>query len=50
MRVARYDLDMNSVKPYLQLDKLREGMHWAAGQLYGFEFIRSAACRCSIRT
>jgi len=38
VRGARYDLDMNSVKPYLQLDKLREGMHWAAGQLYGFEF------------
>jgi peptidyl-dipeptidase Dcp len=38
VRAARYDLDMNSVKPYLQLDKLREGMHWAAGQLYGFEF------------
>jgi len=38
VRAARYDLDMNSVKPYLQLDKLREGMHWASGQLYGFEF------------
>jgi peptidyl-dipeptidase Dcp len=38
VRAARYDLDMNTVKPYLQLDKLREGMHWAAGQLYGFEF------------
>jgi peptidyl-dipeptidase Dcp len=29
---------MNEVKPYMQLDKLREGMFWAAGQLYGFEF------------
>jgi peptidyl-dipeptidase Dcp len=29
---------MNEVKPYLQLDKLREGMFWASGQLYGFEF------------
>jgi peptidyl-dipeptidase Dcp len=38
VRGARYDLDMNTVKPYLQLDRLREGMHWAAGQLYGFEF------------
>ena len=38
VRAARYDLDMNTVKPYLQLDKLREGMHWASGQLYGFEF------------
>ncbi len=38
VRTANYDLDMNEVKAYLQLDKLREGMHWAAGQLYGFEF------------
>ncbi|OXE36377.1 MAG: peptidase M3 [Phenylobacterium zucineum] len=38
VRTAKYDLDMNEVKAYLQLDKLREGMHWAAGQLYGFTF------------
>ncbi|MFL5297818.1 MAG: M3 family metallopeptidase [Phenylobacterium sp.] len=38
VRAQRYALDMNEVKPYLQLEKLREGMHWAAGQLYGFEF------------
>ena len=38
VRAARYDLDMNEVKPYLQLEKLREGMFWAAGQLYGFSF------------
>jgi peptidyl-dipeptidase Dcp len=38
VRKAKYDLDMNEVKPYMQLDKLREGMFWAAGQLYGFEF------------
>ncbi len=38
VRGAKYDLDMNEVKAYLQLDKLREGMHWAAGQLYGFTF------------
>lgn len=38
VRKARYDLDMNEVKPYLQLEKLREGMFWAAGQLYGFTF------------
>jgi peptidyl-dipeptidase Dcp len=37
VRKAKYDLDMNEVKPYLQLDKLREGMFWAAGQLYGFD-------------
>jgi peptidyl-dipeptidase Dcp len=38
VRKARYDLDSNEVKQYLQLEKLREGMHWAAGQLYGFQF------------
>ena len=39
VRTAKYDLNMNEVKAYLQLDKLREGMHWAAGQLYGFTFV-----------
>jgi peptidyl-dipeptidase Dcp len=38
VRKARYDLDQNVVKPYLQLEKLREAIHWAAGQLYGFTF------------
>ncbi|WP_168073446.1 M3 family metallopeptidase [Caulobacter sp. SSI4214] len=38
VRLAKYALDMNAVKSYLQLDKLREGMFWAAGQLYGFAF------------
>jgi peptidyl-dipeptidase Dcp len=38
VRKAKYDLDFNQVKPYLQLEKLREGMMWAAGQVYGFEF------------
>jgi len=38
VRKEKYDLDMNEVKPYLQLDKLREGMFWAAGQLYGYQF------------
>ncbi|HEX8362063.1 MAG TPA: M3 family metallopeptidase [Longimicrobium sp.] len=38
VRKARYDLDQNQVKPYLQLDKLREGMFWVAGELFGFQF------------
>jgi len=38
VRADRYDLDMNAVKPYMQLEKLREGMFWAAGQVYGFQF------------
>lgn len=42
VRKARYDLDQNEVKPYLQLEKLREAIHWAAGQLYGFTFTQIA--------
>jgi peptidyl-dipeptidase Dcp len=38
VRKERYDLDQNQVKPYLQLDKLREGMFWVAGELFGFAF------------
>ena len=40
LRKEQYDLDFNEVKPYLQLDKLREGMFWAAGRLYGLQFKR----------
>lgn len=38
VRKAKYDLDQNEITPYLQLDKLREGMFWAAGELFGFRF------------
>ncbi len=38
VRKAKYDLDENEVKPYLQLEKLREGMFWVAGELFGFTF------------
>jgi peptidyl-dipeptidase Dcp len=38
VRKARYDLDQNEVKEYLQLEKLREGMFWVAGELFGFNF------------
>ncbi|MFO1467261.1 MAG: M3 family metallopeptidase [Steroidobacteraceae bacterium] len=38
VRKARYDLDLGLVKPYLQLDKLREAMFYVAGRLYGLEF------------
>ena len=38
VRKAKYDLDFNEVKPYLQMEKLREGMMWASSQLYGFEY------------
>ena len=39
VRKAKYDLDQNDVKPYLQLEKLREGMFWVAGELFGFKFV-----------
>lgn len=38
VRKARYDLDQNEVKQYLQLDKLREGMFWVAGEVFNFNF------------
>jgi peptidyl-dipeptidase Dcp len=38
VRKAKYDLDDGDVKPYLQLEKLREGMFWVAGELFGFRF------------
>ena len=38
VRKARYDLDQNEVKQYLQLDKLREGIFWVAGELFNFKF------------
>jgi len=38
VRQAKFELDMNEVRPYLQLEKLREGMFWAAHRLYGFSF------------
>jgi peptidyl-dipeptidase Dcp len=38
VRKAKYDIDENEVKQYFQLDKMRDGMFWAAGQVYGLEF------------
>jgi peptidyl-dipeptidase Dcp len=38
VRIAKYALDQNEVKPYLQLEKLREGMFWVAGELFNFSF------------
>jgi len=38
VRKAKYDLDLNEVKPYLQLEKVREAMFWSAGRLYGLTF------------
>lgn len=38
VRKAKYDLDQSEIQPYLQLDKMREGMFWVAGELFGFTF------------
>lgn len=38
VRKAKYDLDENEIKPYLQLEKLVEGMFWVAGELFNFNF------------
>jgi peptidyl-dipeptidase Dcp len=38
VRKAKYDLDSDEVKQYLQLDKLREAMFFVAGELFGFHF------------
>jgi len=38
VRKQKYDLDENDVKPYLQLDRLREGMFHVAAQLLDLHF------------
>jgi peptidyl-dipeptidase Dcp len=38
VRKAKYDLDSEEVKQYLQLDRLRDAMFFVAGELFGFEF------------
>ncbi|MBT8267531.1 MAG: M3 family metallopeptidase [Bacteroidia bacterium] len=38
VRQAKYDLDSDEVKQYLQLDKLTEAMFYVAGRLFNYEF------------
>jgi peptidyl-dipeptidase Dcp len=38
VRKERYDLDENEVKPYLQLDKMRDAMFFVAGEVFNFTF------------
>ncbi len=40
LRKAKYDLDLNEVKPYLQLQHIREAMFWAAQELYELTFTK----------
>ena len=38
VRKARYDLDQNEVKNYLQLDKMRDALFYVAGEVFDFTF------------
>lgn len=38
VRKAKYDLDSEEVKQYLQLDKIIEAMFFVAGEVFNFEF------------
>jgi peptidyl-dipeptidase Dcp len=38
VRKAKYDLNSDEVKQYLQLDKLTDAMHYVAGRLFNFKF------------
>lgn len=40
VRKAKYDIDQNEVKQYLQLDKILAGMFWAAKQVYGIDMVK----------
>ncbi|MFM7205079.1 MAG: M3 family metallopeptidase [Planctomycetaceae bacterium] len=43
VRRARYDLDEAEVTPYLQLDRLRDGMFFVAEKLFGLSFVAVGA-------
>jgi peptidyl-dipeptidase Dcp len=38
VRKAKYDLDQNEIKPYLELNNVIDASYWMAGQLYGLSF------------
>ena len=40
VRRAKYDFDGEAVRPYLQLDNMRDAMFWSAKKLFGLEFSR----------
>src|SRR5579872_2305691 len=39
VRAVKYAYDEAAVKPYLQLSRMVEAMFWAAGQLFGLQFV-----------
>jgi len=40
VRKAKYNIDRNEVKEYLQLDKIFEGMLWATKQVFDLDFVK----------
>jgi len=38
VRKAKYDLDQNEIKPYFELNAVKQGAFYMAGRLYDFEF------------
>jgi peptidyl-dipeptidase Dcp len=40
VRKARYDIDQNLVKEYLQLDNMRDAMFWAANKVHGIKMVK----------
>lgn len=38
IRMAKYNLDENEVRPYFKLENVRDGAFWVANQLYGITF------------
>jgi peptidyl-dipeptidase Dcp len=40
VRIAKYAIDQNEVKQYLQLDKILAGMFWATNQVFGLEMVK----------
>jgi peptidyl-dipeptidase Dcp len=38
LRKQKYDLDESELKPYMQLENVRDGMFWVANQLYDITF------------
>ncbi len=43
VRKAKYDLDQNELKPYFELNNVKQGAFHMAGRLYGFKFTKVPA-------
>lgn len=38
LRQEKFDLDFNLVKPYLQMEQIKQAMFWTANEIFGLEF------------